>query len=57
MVPSSSGDNELQLNIQQSKPLVDLLGPSALMCKLGQGEDKAACNAVANLCALTVYDR
>ncbi|GIL75629.1 hypothetical protein Vretimale_15152 [Volvox reticuliferus] len=55
-VPTSSGSSQLTLNIQQSRPMVDMLGPSALTCKQGLGADRAACNAVANLCALTLYD-
>ncbi|GLC73394.1 hypothetical protein PLESTF_001370600 [Pleodorina starrii] len=55
-VPTSSGSSSLSLIIQQSKPLVDYLGPSALACRQGLGADRAACNAVANLCALTLYD-
>ncbi|PNH01038.1 hypothetical protein TSOC_013109 [Tetrabaena socialis] len=55
-VPTASGTNTLQLTIQQSQPMVDLLGPSALACRQGLGTDRAACNAVANLCALTLYD-
>ncbi|KXZ47359.1 hypothetical protein GPECTOR_36g81 [Gonium pectorale] len=55
-VPSASGVSSLQLTVQQSQPLVDLLGPSALACRLGMGADREACNAVANLCALTLYD-
>ncbi|EFJ50232.1 hypothetical protein VOLCADRAFT_116951, partial [Volvox carteri f. nagariensis] len=55
-VPTASGSSVLDLNVQQSKPLVELLGPSALACRQGLGADRAACNAVANLCALTLYD-
>ncbi|GFR52700.1 hypothetical protein Agub_g15327 [Astrephomene gubernaculifera] len=55
-VPSSVPNSQLQLTIQQSEPLVDLLGPSALACRQGMGADREACNAVANLCVLTLYD-
>lgn len=54
-VPSSSGGT-LTLTVSQSQPLVELLGPSALSCLQGLGADRAACNAVANLCALQLYD-
>ncbi|KAG2497180.1 hypothetical protein HYH03_004769 [Edaphochlamys debaryana] len=56
VVPTGGGTNELTLTIQGSEPLVNLLGPAALSCKRGLGSDKEACNAVANLCALTAYD-
>jgi hypothetical protein len=55
-VPTSSGSSQLDLIIAQSQPLIDLLGPSAQSCLQGRGTDRAACNAVANLCVLNLYD-
>lgn len=55
-VPSTTTEGvTLTLTIQQSEPLVNILGPAAYSCLLGQGADRASCNAVANLCALQMY--
>ncbi len=40
--------------VAPSVPLANLLGPAARACLVGQ--DRAACNAVANLCVLQLYD-
>ncbi|PNW74089.1 hypothetical protein CHLRE_13g584901v5 [Chlamydomonas reinhardtii] len=55
-VPTASGVGTLTLTISASEPLATLLGPAAYNCRFGLGADKAACNAVANLCALVMYD-
>ncbi|KAJ9523189.1 hypothetical protein QJQ45_024081 [Haematococcus lacustris] len=41
-------------SVSSSLPLTNLLGPSAKACFVGQ--DRAACNAVANLCVLQNYN-
>jgi meckelin len=51
-VTASSG-NVNSVQVFNSAPLVELLGPAATWCS--EGSDRAACNTVANLCALQLY--
>lgn len=39
--------------VANSLPLVNYLGPAGLACL--QGNNSQGCNAVANLCAMTLY--
>lgn len=55
-IPSTSGGDGIALVIAQSQPLMQVLGPAAYTCLLGLGNNREACNAVANLCALQLYD-
>jgi hypothetical protein len=41
-------------SVSNSVPLVNLLGPAAKACL--QFQDRASCNAVANLCVLQLYN-
>lgn len=56
-IPGGSAGSALSLTVSASQPLTQLLGPAAYTCLAGLGQDREACNVVANLCVLQMYNQ